>query len=110
MLLDLGHARPTIVYKNDKPHLVVYFDQSPGKIVVKKTRLYEDCLELLHKNAALPRTKNYITMGNNAPIVVDAVNLEDFDGRTVHLNLFVNHYLTLTKAEITDFSISILPV
>lgn len=109
LLFDLGHSRPTLVYgedhwfKHSKVSHVIYYDRTLGMPITKKKVTFEKAKELLIKNALLPESPCYLTIGNNVRVLAVSRNLRDFDGRVVSSTRYKSNYLSRIKKHITDY-------
>lgn len=109
LLFDLGHARPTAIYKDEhwfkhgKVSHIVYYDRTVGYPVTRKKVTFEQAKDLLIKNALLPEQPSYVTIGNNVRILAVSRNLRDFGGRVVSSTNYKNNYLTRIKTTLTDY-------
>ena len=109
LIFDLGHSRPTVVYGDDHWHKhgkvshIIYFDRTLGMPIKKKKVTLEQAKQLLIRNALLPESPCYLTIGNNVRVLAVTRNLRDFDGRVVVSTRYKSNYLSRIKKHITDY-------
>lgn len=109
LLFDLGHSRPTVLYgedhwfKHGKVSHIIYYERTLGIPVKKRKITFEQAKQLLIKNALIPETPCYLTIGNNVRVLAVSRNLRDFDGRVVNSTRYKSNYLSRIKKHITDY-------
>ena len=109
LLFDLGHSRPTVLYgedhwfKHGKVSHIIYYERTLGMPVKKRKITFEQAKQLLIKNALIPETPCYLTIGNNVRVLAVSRNLRDFDGRVVSSTRYKSNYLSRIKKHITDY-------